>query len=93
MLRADKLPRVSIDLGFGYIHEGTRTDSRDCNPVSASPMQGCGPNGEVQPIADRQGPDPIYPVNDVNMQVENPVNQGTFKSHYLLFMAGMSTWF
>lgn len=86
-----KLPRVSIDLGFGYIHQGTRTDSRTCNPTDTT--MGCGPGGALQPIADREGPDPIYPVNSVENQVENPVNQGTFKSHYLLFMAGMSTWF
>lgn len=86
-----KLPNVSIDLGFGYVHEGTRTDSRDCNPTSS--MEGCGPGGELQPVEDRQGPDPIYPVNRPDMQVESPVNQGTFKSHYLMFMLGMSTWF
>jgi long-subunit fatty acid transport protein len=85
-----KLSRVSIDLGFGYIYEGTRTDSRNCNPTDTMP--GCGSAG-MQPVADREGPDPIYPVNFPDNQVENPVNQGTFKSHYLLFMAGMSTWF
>lgn len=89
-----KLPRVSIDLGFGYIHQGTRTDSRTCNPVlQAPPYEGCGPNGEQQPLADRQGPDPVNPIVNADQQLENPVNQGTFKSHYLLFMLGMSTWF
>jgi long-subunit fatty acid transport protein len=89
-----KLPRVSIDLGFGYIHEGTRTDSRTCNPVlQAPPYEGCGPNGEQQPIQDRQGPGPINPIVNADQQLENPVNEGTYKSHYLLFMLGMSTWF
>ncbi|HEX5063084.1 MAG TPA: outer membrane protein transport protein [Kofleriaceae bacterium] len=89
-----KLPRVSIDLGFGYIYEGTRTDSRTCNPVlTAPPYEGCGPNGEQQPIEDRQGPGPINPIVNADQQLENPVNEGTYKSHYLLFMLGMSTWF
>jgi len=96
-----KLSKVSIDLGFGYVYEGTRTDSRTCNPIltdqdPAMPgiqYQGCGPNGEQQPLADRQGPSPINPVVNSDQQLENPVNEGTFKSHYLLFMVGMSTWF
>jgi hypothetical protein len=46
-----------------------------------------------QPLEDRQGPDPINPIVAPGSQLENPVNQGTFKSHYLLFMLGASTWF
>jgi long-chain fatty acid transport protein len=89
-----KMSRVQIDAGFGYIHEGTRTDSRNCNPVlDTPPYEGCGPNGEQQPLPDRQGPDPINPIVNPDQQLENPVNQGTFKSHYLMFMLGMSTWF
>lgn len=89
-----RLDRVSIDLGFGYIHQGTRTDSRNCNPVlDAPPYPGCGPGGAQQPLEDRQGPDPVNPIVNPDQQLENPVNQGTFKSHYLLFMLGMSTWF
>ncbi|HEU4613081.1 MAG TPA: hypothetical protein VFS15_13415, partial [Kofleriaceae bacterium] len=89
-----KMSRVQIDAGFGYIHEGTRTDSRTCNPVlDTPPYEGCGPNGEQQPLPDRQGPDPINPIVNPDQQLENPVNQGTFKSHYLMFMLGMSTWF
>jgi long-subunit fatty acid transport protein len=88
-----KLSRVSIDLGFGYIHEGTRTDDRSCNPTLGPPVTGCGPNGEVRPVDQREGPDPTNPLVVADAQSENPVNQGTFKSHYLMFMLGMSTWF
>jgi long-chain fatty acid transport protein len=89
-----KLSRVQIDAGFGYVHQGSRTDSRNCNPVlQAPPYQGCSSSGEQQPVADRQGPDPINPIVNSENQLENPVNQGTYKSHYLLIMFGMSTWF
>jgi long-chain fatty acid transport protein len=96
-----KMARVQIDAGFGYIYEGTRTDSRTCNPIledtdPGTPgvqYTGCSPSGTQQPLADRQGPDPINPIVNPDQQLENPVNQGTFKSHYLMFMLGMSTWF
>jgi long-subunit fatty acid transport protein len=87
------LPRVRIDLGFGTIFEGTRESSRNCNPAVTSPASGCGPGGAVQPISDRQGPDPTNPLVVPEAQSESPVNQGTFKSHYLLFMLGATTWF
>ena len=88
-----KLPSVSIDLGFGFVHEGTRSTDRNCNPDQAVPQQGCGAGMSVQPVDDRQGPDPTNPLVVPDAQAENPVNQGTFKSHYLLFMLGMSTSF
>jgi long-subunit fatty acid transport protein len=89
-----KLPRVSIDAGFGYIHQGTRTSSGNCNPALNNMMQeGCGPGNTVQELEDRQGPDPINPLVVPDAQAENPVNQGTYKSHYILFMLGASTWF
>ncbi|HEY5926685.1 MAG TPA: outer membrane protein transport protein [Kofleriaceae bacterium] len=88
-----RLSRVQIDAGFGYLHQGTRTDSRDCNPVIGSPQMGCGSGGAVQPLDERQGPDPINPLVAPISQAESPVNQGTYKSHYLLIMLGMSTWF
>jgi len=89
-----KMSRVQIDAGFGAILEGTRTDSRTCNPpLQAPPYAGCGPGGALQPIGDRQGPDPINPIINPDQQLENPVNQGTYKSHYLMFMLGVSTWF
>jgi long-subunit fatty acid transport protein len=89
-----KLPTFQIDAGFGVILEGTRTDSRTCNP-SAGPMGGCTPAGTTGTGTDqlpdnRQGPDPINPILNPNVQAENPVNEGTYKSHYLLFMLGAS---
>jgi long-subunit fatty acid transport protein len=95
-----KMSRVQIDAGFGAVLEGTRTDSRNCNPVvdpsknsppQNVPYSGCGPGDIQQALGDRKGPDPINPVQ--KDQLENPVNQGTFKSHYLMFMLGVSTWF
>jgi hypothetical protein len=88
-----KLPRFQIDAGFGVVLEGTRSDSRTCNPAVVAPPQGCGPGGAVQPLDQRQGPDPVNPLVVSMSQAENPVNQGTFKSHYLMFMLGASTWF
>ncbi|HTL34842.1 MAG TPA: outer membrane protein transport protein [Kofleriaceae bacterium] len=98
-----KMSRVQIDAGFGVVLEGTRTDSRNCNPVpdpskqSAPPQNvpfsGCGPGDVQQAIDDRQGPDPVNPINTPESQLENPVNQGTYTSHYLMFMLGVSTWF
>jgi hypothetical protein len=91
---SNKMSRVQIDAGAGFIYEGTRNDSRTCNPVlSMPPYPGCGPSGEQQPVENRQGPDPINPIVNANQQLENPVNEGTFKSHYVLFMLGVSTWF
>jgi long-subunit fatty acid transport protein len=92
-----KLPRVRIDAGFGYVHEGTRSDSRNCNPViNASPpplYTGCSSSGEQQPLEDREGPSPINPIVNPGAQLESPVNQGTYKSSYIMIMFGASTWF
>lgn len=57
--------------------------TQPCNPTA---MAGCG-------AADREGPDPINPLVTVDQQVESPIGQGDFKSHYVLFMLGFSTWF
>jgi long-subunit fatty acid transport protein len=86
-----KTPRLEISAGFGVILEGTRTDSRTCNPDLTS--MGCAGSGVDQPTNQRQGPDPIVPILDAEHQSENPVNQGTYQSHYLMFMLGASTWF
>lgn len=93
-----RLPRFQIDAGFGAILEGTRSTSANCNPVAnpagTSPLYtGCSASGEQQAPADRQGPDPINPLVLPDQQLESPTNQGTYKSHYLMFMLGVSTWF
>ncbi len=87
------LPRVRIDAGFGAVLEGSRTENRNCNPMTTSPLTGCGAGGAVQPVDERQGPDPSNPLIVPEVQAENPVNQGTMNSHYLLFMLGATTWF
>jgi len=97
-----KLPKWSIDAGFSVILEGTRTNNRNCNPNANPGMAGCNGNGAEGAVDGydggvtgpvRQGPDPINPILAANVQTENPVNQGTFSSHYLMFMIGASTRF
>lgn len=91
---AYETPGWQVSAGFGYVHEGTNTnpgaapDGSDCNPTSA--MLGCAGNGSDRPPADRQGPDPTNPLLTPNFQAENPYNQGSIKSHYLMFMLGFS---
>jgi long-subunit fatty acid transport protein len=79
--------RFELSLGGGAILESPSNPNvgagdAPCNPTAAAP--GCG-------VDDRQGPDPINPT--MAMQAENPVNQGDYKSHYLLLMLGGSVWF
>ena len=90
-----KLSRFQIDAGVGVILEGTRNDARTCNPMVTTPgvIPGCAADGTQQPVDQRQGPDPTNPLVTADSQVENPVNAGTYKSQYLLFMLGVSTWF
>jgi long-subunit fatty acid transport protein len=89
-----KMKQLQIDAGFGVILEGTRTDQRTCNPTASS--QGClGTPGYAAGTGEnttdhRQGPDPINPIVVSSVQAENPVNEGTFKSHYLFFLLGAS---
>jgi long-subunit fatty acid transport protein len=83
--------RYELDVGAGYVYEGENTNSGSCNPTST--MKGCIGNGSENPIADRRGPDPINPLIVPAVQAESPVNQGTIQSSYLMFMAGVSTWF
>ena len=90
-----KLPRWSFDAGFGVILEGTRTNDRHCNPVdgngcSGTPAPVDGYNGDTP---SRTGPDPTVPIIPAGSQLEQPVNQGTYSSYYLLIMLGASTWF
>ncbi|MDB4952843.1 MAG: Long-chain fatty acid transport protein [Myxococcales bacterium] len=98
-----KMKRTQVDLGFGVILEGTRTDSRTCNPTGMAipgggTETGCKPDGTTGTGTDqlpdqRKGPDPINPLLGTNSQFENPVNAGTYKSHYLVFTLGFKTWF
>jgi len=97
---AYKTSRWEINVGGGAVLEGTNTnpgaasDGSDCNPTAAAGTIGCGGNGvSDRPLDQRQGPDPTNPLLTPNLQTESPYNQGTFKSHYVLFMLGFSTWF
>jgi long-subunit fatty acid transport protein len=89
--------RFAINAGFGYIYEGSNTnsgagaDGQDCNPTS-NDLNACG-GGSPRPLEDRNGPDPTSPLLTPDLQFENPFNQGTIKSSYVLFMLGFSTWF
>jgi len=79
--------RFEISIGGGAILESPSNPNvgggaTPCNPTVGMPN--CG--GE-----ERQGPDPISPT--AVDQVENPVNQGDYKAHYLLLMLGGSFWF
>ncbi len=94
-----KMKRIEIDAGFGGVLEGTRTDDRTCNPTAAD--QGCGgtpgypasPTGTDLPQNEQKGPNPVNPLIDSTHQAESPVNEGTYKSHYLMFMLGASFFF
>ncbi len=91
--------RFEINLGGGFVYEGENTnpgakaDGSDCNPTLAAGSLGCGTNGQDRPLEERQGPDPTNPLLQPPFQAENPYNQGTYKSHYILMMLGFSTWF
>lgn len=82
-----------INAGLGFIYEGTNTnpganaDGSDCNPTEQ--VLGCA-NGANRPVDQRQGPDPTNPLLAPEDQFENPYNQGTYKSHYLMFMLGFA---
>jgi hypothetical protein len=89
-----KLDKLRFDAGIAVVLEGTRTDPRTCNPTATMP--GCagtpgysgGTPGTDNPPGKRQGPDPINPIVIDSVQSESPVNAGTYKSHYMMFMVG-----
>ena len=92
-----KMKQFQFDLGFAVILEGTRTDPRTCDPTAGAgagcagtPGYAGGTPGVDNPPQNRQGPDPINPIINPNVQAENPVNEGTFKSHYLFVLLGAS---
>ncbi|HET7504864.1 MAG TPA: outer membrane protein transport protein [Kofleriaceae bacterium] len=82
--------RFQVDAGGGAILTGKQSNpnvgggAAPCNPMATT--EGCG-------TSERQGPDPINPLLPASAQAESPVNQGDYKSHYLMFMLGVSTWF
>lgn len=89
--------RWELSVGGGFIYEGTTTnagakaDGSDCNPTLQS--LGCNADGSQRPLDQRQGPDPTNPLLQPSFQFENPYNQGSFDSHYILLMLGFTTWF
>jgi len=86
--------RFEINIGGGAVLEGKNENPGTCNPTSnVTSMTGCNGDGFNAPLEERQGPDPINPLVNPDQQLQSPVNQGTFKSHYVLFMLGVSTWF
>ncbi|HEY0254238.1 MAG TPA: hypothetical protein VGC41_22070, partial [Kofleriaceae bacterium] len=94
-----KLPRWSFDAGFAVILEGSRTNKGNCNPSGNVGDTGCN-NGNALPVdgyngsgPSRTGADPTLPTFYADQQLDSPVNQGTFTSHYLMLMLGASTWF
>lgn len=88
---AYRMRRYEVSLGGGAILEGSPSTpnagggATPCNPTMIDPT--C--NGNTN----HQGPDPISPVLTSDDQILNPVNQGDYKSHYVLFLLGVSTWF
>lgn len=83
--------RYEVNVGAGYVYEGKNTNSGSCNPTST--MKGCDGSGSERAIDDRRGPDPINPLVVPAAQAESPINQGSIESSYVMFMAGVSTWF
>jgi hypothetical protein len=70
--------------GFGYVYEGTRNIGDDCNPTAAPGDMGCDGSGQDQPLDQRQGPDPIQPLNS-GTPFESPFNAGKYESSYIEF--------
>jgi long-subunit fatty acid transport protein len=84
--------RMQIDAGFGFVMEGEINNPGTCNPTDPL-ATGCNGDGVQAPLEDRQGPDPINPLVVSEQQLQAPVNQGVFNSHYVMFMLGATTWF
>ncbi len=96
---AYRTPKWELNLGGGAVFEGTNenepageTAGTLCNPTRVNPS-GCAGGGASRDIKDRLGPDPTNPLFAPEVQFENPINQGTITSHYLLFMLGYNRWF
>ena len=85
--------RFQVDVGGGFVYEGSREVGDGCNPTWG--QEGCGDpdNNTSAPVEDRNAPDPAQPPVRPNEHNQSPFNQGTYESHYLMFMLGFSTWF
>jgi long-subunit fatty acid transport protein len=91
---AYRTKKFQIDAGFGFVYEGTTNNPGECNVlVDSPPTRGCNNDGNERAVKDRIGIDPISPLVVADQQTESPVTLGEYKSHYLMFMLGMSTWF
>lgn len=100
---AYRTPKWELNLGGGVVFEGTNTNPNTgvdangnptgapCNPTPADPT-GCG-DGVFTPVPERTGPDPTNPLIAPEVQTQNPFNQGTITSHYVMFMLGYNRWF
>jgi long-subunit fatty acid transport protein len=81
---------VEVSLGGGAVLEGSPSNpnvgggAAPCNPTVDNPS--CG-------VTERQGPDPINPLATADKQLENPVAQGDYRSHYLMILLGATAWF
>ncbi|MBA2540097.1 MAG: outer membrane protein transport protein [Deltaproteobacteria bacterium] len=91
---AYRAKRFEIDAGFGFVYEGTQNNPGECNVLVDTPdMKGCNNDGNERASKDRIGLDPINPLVVTEQQTESPVTLGEYKSHYVMFMLGASTWF
>jgi long-subunit fatty acid transport protein len=84
--------RWELNIGGGAIFEGSQTNEGECNPADTQHL-GCNGDGNERPLDEREGPDPVDPTKTPQLQYESSVNKGTFKSNYVLFMLGFTTWF
>jgi len=87
---AYRMPHLEVSVGGGAILEGSTSNpsiggSQPCNPTPDA--TGCGGSGA------HQGPDPIDPLLTSDAQAVSPVSQGDYRSHYTVFMLGVTTWF
>ncbi|MEO8702667.1 MAG: outer membrane protein transport protein [Kofleriaceae bacterium] len=91
---AYRTKRFQIDVGGGFVYEGTTSNGGDCNVIDpATDQLGCNHDGNEDPIENRNGPDPINPIVNPDQQIQSPISQGEYKSHYVMFMLGGTTWF
>jgi len=76
-----------VDLGAGYVYQPTRVVP-SCNPDGMN--EGCPAGSGWVRTQDRNQPDPAQPLAGPNNGTQNPINGGTYKSHYALFTLGIT---